>query len=71
MVNKNKGCGTEFWSDFSKNNSSALIEPLVVSDDPLGTAIFKFKNHPSVKLTDNIFNNAGASFPFQYVSLIS
>ena len=47
------------------------MEPLVVSDDPLETAIFKFKNHPSVKLTDNIFNNAGASFPFQYVSSIS
>ena len=62
MVNKNKESGTEFWSDFSKNHSSTLTEPLVVSDDPLGTAIFKFKNHPTVKLIDNIFNNAGANF---------
>ena len=62
MVNKNKESGTEFWSDFSKNHSSALMEPLVVSGDPLQTAIFKFKNHPTVKLIDNIFTNAGASF---------
>ena len=62
MVNKNKESGTEFWSDFSKNHSFTLMEALVVSDDPLGTAIFNFKNHPAVTLIDNIFINAGASF---------
>ena len=29
----------------------------------------KFKVHSSVKLIYNTFNNAGASFSFQYVSL--
>ena len=33
------------------------------------TAITKFKNHPNVTFIKNIFNNAGANFSFQYVSL--
>ena len=33
------------------------------------TAITKFKNHPNVTFIKNTFNNAGANFSFQYVSL--
>ena len=51
----------------SKNHSSVLMESSMITEDPVESA--KFNNHPSVKFINNTFNNAGASFSFQYVSL--
>ena len=45
------------------------MEPTVVSEDLVENAFTNLKNHPSIKLISNTFNNAGASFSFQYVSL--
>ena len=45
------------------------MKPLGVSEHPLEATMPKFKDHPKVKLINDNFNNAGASFSFQYVSL--
>ena len=62
-------CDIEFWSDFGENNSLALMEPLVIKEDHLEAVMPKFTDIPSVKLINDTFNNAGASFSFKYVSL--
>ena len=41
----------------------------MVSEDTVIAVNIKFKNYPSVKLINSTFNNADASFCFQYLSL--
>ena len=69
MLKKSEKCDTEFWSDFGKNNFLALMEPLVIKEDHLEAVMPKFTDIPSVKLINDIFNIACASFYFKYVSL--
>ena len=38
------------------------MEPSMISEDPAEDATTKLKDHPSVKLVNNTFNNTGASF---------
>ena len=45
------------------------MEPLVIKEGHLEAVIPKFADIPSVKLINDTFNSAGASFSFQYVSL--
>ena len=45
------------------------MEPLVIKEGHLEAVISKFTDIPSVKLINDTFNSAGASFSFQYVSL--
>ena len=46
----------------SENYPSVLMEPSIVSEDTMETAVTKFKNRKSIKLINKTFNNASASF---------